>query len=270
MKLYSWEGRVWDVDIQRVRTGGLVFGGRGWLALHNFYNIKMGYIAVFDFMNRIDEARFFLFDQTQCPVQCLPYHPPSPPKPAASVERNDSEDTSMSSGFKIVRKEVDIETESGQPSVYKSPPTSFVEGGVDGTAYSLSEQLSFRHASADKKFCVVKRPRSGSIAGLNSLRISTVFVRRNIKFREQPSQCVLKIQFVGEIECRLTWGKRGYPDEVCINEFWSHLEKSFRFVKGMYLEFLIAEPSGDEGGLVLEVMVFNSDGTVCQPNVHRV
>ncbi|KAM7274189.1 hypothetical protein ACFE04_028853 [Oxalis oulophora] len=231
MKLYSWEGRVWDVDIQRVRTGGL----------------------------------------TQCPVQCLPYHPPSPPppadpKPAASALRHVSEDTSMSSTFMIL----DREDETIEPSVYQSSATGLAVEDVDGTQNSLSEELKFRHAPDQKKFRVIKRPRSGSIGGFNSLRIPTVFVRRNINYLEQPSQCVLKITFVSEIECSLTWGKRGYPYEVCINELWSQLEKSFRFVKGMYLEFLIAEPNGEEGGIVLQLIVFNSDGTVCQPNVHRI
>ncbi|KAM7260635.1 hypothetical protein ACFE04_011308 [Oxalis oulophora] len=255
IKLYSWEGRVWDVDIVRVRTGGLVFGGPRWLALYNFYNIKMGNIDVFDFMNRIDEARFFLFDQTQCPIHCLPYHPPSPPptdpSPTTSAFPQASMDMSFSSPFMIIYRWLnDLSLKrccmlnesayhaTGEPNVVQSPAGSLVAGDDDAGAYSLSEQLSFRFAADDKKFRVLKRPKSGSIACFNSLRIPTVFVRRNINYLQQPSHCVLKIPFVGQIVSVLTWGKR--------------------------------EPSSDEGGIVLEVMVFNSDRTLCQPNVHGV
>ncbi|KAM7261754.1 hypothetical protein ACFE04_020831 [Oxalis oulophora] len=150
IKLHSWEGRVWDVDIERVRTCGLVFGGSGWLALFNFYNIKMGYIVVFDFTNRIDEAKFFLFDQTQCPVPCLPYHPPSP------------------------------QSADPSPQVLAHPQ--------DSTSASPHPQHSV----------------DMSISGM---------VKVNV------------IPFVGQIGSGLTLGKRGYPDEVCINEFWPHLEK---------------------------------------------
>ncbi|KAM7263329.1 hypothetical protein ACFE04_001012 [Oxalis oulophora] len=226
--LYSWEGRVWDVDIERVRTGGFVFGGHS-----------------------VPRTLFVLSP------------PPADPSPPASALPQDSVDMSISSPFMIVDG-------NGEPSVVQSPTGSLGAGDNDIGAYSLSEQLSFRLASDEKKFRVLKRPRSGSIAGFNSLQIPTVFVRRNINYLQQPSHCVLKIPFVGEIVSGLTWGKRGYPDEVCINELWPHLQKLFRFVKGVYMEFLIVEPSSDDGGIVLQVMVFNSNGTLCQPNVHVV
>ncbi|KAM7261857.1 hypothetical protein ACFE04_020934 [Oxalis oulophora] len=77
--MYVREGRVWDVQIEPARMGGLVFGGPCWMELFKFYNIKMGYIVVFDFINGIDDAMFLLFDQSNCLVDCLPYYPPSPP-----------------------------------------------------------------------------------------------------------------------------------------------------------------------------------------------
>ncbi|KAM7262244.1 hypothetical protein ACFE04_021321 [Oxalis oulophora] len=204
----------------------------------------MGYIDVFDFTNRIDEAKLFLFDQTQCPVPCLLYHPPSPQladlSPQVSAHPQDSTPASPHP-----QHSVDMSI-SGTLLIMDG------ESESDAGGYSFSQQLSFRLASDDKKFCIVKRPRNGSIVGFNSLRIPTVFVRRNIKYLEQPSRCVLKIPFVGQIESGLTW---------------PHLEKSFRFLMGVYLEFLIEETDSDDGGIIFQVMVFNSNGTLCQPNV---
>ncbi|KAM7256577.1 hypothetical protein ACFE04_012318 [Oxalis oulophora] len=224
IQLHSWEGRVWEVDIQKVRTGGL----------------------------------------TQCPVQCLPYHPPSPPSPDRGPE------------ITAIRPDTTRESPHPQHSTDSSSSDygTFIiidEGSkTDVGAYSVSQQLSFRAASNDKKFRVLRRPKSGSIAGFNSLRIPTQFVRRNIKYLQRPSHCLLKIPYVGQIESGLTWGKRGYPDEVCINEFWTHLEKSFRVVKGVYLEILIEETGNDDSGIVLQVMAFNANGTLCQPKVGGV
>ncbi|KAM7262039.1 hypothetical protein ACFE04_021116 [Oxalis oulophora] len=227
----------------------------------------MGYIAVFDFMNRIDEARFFLFDQTQCPVQCLPYHPPSPP-PAdpspqvsalprhittASPHPQHSPDTSIEETLYIIDGDTsDTDLETAETNVQQSPA---------GNLRAKDEGLH----PMTRSFV------SSKGEGLVALqRIPTTFVRRNIKYSEQPSHCVLKIPFVGEIESRLTWGKRGYADEVCINEFWPQLEQSFRFVKDVYLEILIEERGRDDDGIVLQVMVFNANGTLCQPNVRGV
>ncbi|KAM7275357.1 hypothetical protein ACFE04_017223 [Oxalis oulophora] len=244
VKLHAREGRVWDVQIELARSGGLVFGGPGWMELFKFYNIKMGYIVVFDFINGIDEASFLLFDHTNIPVDCLPFSPPPPPPVAHD------------------------RTVIGYPSSGLSPTTSFDAVEEDGGAYPLSQQLRFRLASEDKKFRVSKRPRTGSIAGFKSLRIPIGFVRRNFSQDVKPSQCVLKIPRVGSIVSGLTWGKRGYS-EVCIDEFWFWLEKAFRFVNGLYLEVLIEEPMNDDGETVFEVMVFRSDGTVCEPNVQE-
>ncbi|KAM7278116.1 hypothetical protein ACFE04_005250 [Oxalis oulophora] len=204
---HSWEGRVWKVDIEKVRTRGL----------------------------------------TRCPVQCLPYHPPSAPPPdsspqisalppdstRASPHPQHSLDTSTSDSgtFFIIDGDSETDLDTEEPSVEQSPTGNLRAGDEDAGAYSFSQQLSFRLASDDKKFRVLRRPKSGSISDFNSLRIPTEFVRRNIKYLEQPSHCLLKIPSAGQIESGLTWGKRGYPDEVCINEFWTHLEKSFRFVK---------------------------------------
>ncbi|KAM7263939.1 hypothetical protein ACFE04_001622 [Oxalis oulophora] len=193
-----------------------------------------------------------------------PFHKIGHPHPQYSV------DMSISGTLLIIDGESEADFETEEPNVEQSPAGNLVAGDEDAGGYSFSQQLSFRLASDEKKFRVLKRPRSGSIAGFNSLGISTVFVRRNMKYLEQPSRCVVKISFVGQIESGLTWGKRGYPDEVCINKFRPHLEKSFRFVKGVYLEFLIKETDSDDGGIVLQVMVFKSNGTLLQPNVRGV
>ncbi|KAM7250558.1 hypothetical protein ACFE04_022441 [Oxalis oulophora] len=246
IQLHSWEGRVWEVDIQKVRTGGL----------------------------------------TQCPVQCLAYHPPSAPSPDRSPEisvlptdrtqasphphHNLDKSTSDSGTFLILDGGSETDSEREEPSVEQSLAGKLRAGDEDVAAYSFSQQSSFRLASNDKKFRVLRRPKSGSIAGYNSLHIPTEFVRRNIKYLQQPSHCLLKIPYVGQIESGLTWGKRGYPDEVCINDFWTHLEKSFRVVKGVYLELLIEDTCSDDSGIVLQVMAFNANGTLCQPNVGGV
>ncbi|KAM7262032.1 hypothetical protein ACFE04_021109 [Oxalis oulophora] len=226
----------------------------------------MGYIAVFDFINGIDEASFLLFDHTNNLVDCLPFSPPSPPPLArdSPPETEDSHYMSISDeGFMMIEDPV-----ANVPSGGLSPTTSFDAGAEDGGAYPLSQQLRFRLASEDKKLRVSKRPRSGSIAGFMSLRIPTAFVRRNMNEDVKPSQCVLKIPRVGRVVSGLTWGKRGYS-EVCIDEFWFWLEKAFRFVNGFYLEILIEEPSNDHGEIIFEVMVFRSDDTVCEPNVQE-
>ncbi|KAM7270245.1 hypothetical protein ACFE04_029459 [Oxalis oulophora] len=248
VKLYVREGRVWDVQIELARSGGLVFGGPGWIEFYKFYNIKMGYIVVFDFINGIHEASFLLFYHTNIPVDCLPLSPPSAP-PLAQDSPPKTEDSHYMSildeGFMIIKDSVSNGPAIGVPSGGLSPTTSFDAGEEDGGAYPLSQQLRFRLASEDKKFRVSKRPRTGSIAGFKSL-----------------------IPRVGRIISGLTWGKRGYS-EVCIDEFWFWLEKAFRFVNGLYLEILIEEPSNDHGETVFEVMVFRSDGTVCEPNVQE-
>ncbi|KAM7262171.1 hypothetical protein ACFE04_021248 [Oxalis oulophora] len=234
----------------------------------------MGYIVVFDFMNMIDEARMYLFDDTHCPVDCLPYNPPSPPPPLALLgptrEEYSLEMSILDSdrSLIIIDDYVSDVTEpvSGEPSVSHSPTTNL---DADSAPYSFSSQLRFRLASEEKKFRVFKRPKTGSIAGSNSLRIPTAFVRKNMNYNVKPSHCVIKIPKVGSIISRLTWGKRGYNHEVCIDEFWCCLEKAFRFVHGLYLEFLIDERSEDVNDEpVFEVMVFKSDGTLCEPNVH--
>ncbi|KAM7261846.1 hypothetical protein ACFE04_020923 [Oxalis oulophora] len=192
----------------------------------------MGYIVVFDFMNGIDEARFFLFDQTQCPVDCLPYYPPSPPlaqhSPPGSSLAQHSVDMSISETILIIDDFGDNVTKpvTGELSVGHSP-TGSLDAGDD-----------------DKKFRVLKRAKSDSIAAFNSLQITTAFVRRNMNYHVKPSQCVMKTPIVGQIN-------------------------AFRFFKGVYLDFLIEEPSSDDGELVLEVMVFKSDDTLCHPNVHE-
>ncbi|KAM7280889.1 hypothetical protein ACFE04_008023 [Oxalis oulophora] len=178
VKLYVREGRVGDVQVEPARTGGLVFGGPALMELFKFYNIKIGYIAVFDFINGIDEAK---------PV-------------------------------------------IGELSIGHSLTSSLDAGDKDGDAYSLSQQLRFRLASEDKKFRVLIRLRTDSIPGFNSLRIPTVFVRRNMNYDVKPSRYVMKIPNSGRI--------------------------------GFYLEFLIEEASNDDGELVLEVTVFKSDGTL--------
>ncbi|KAM7272117.1 hypothetical protein ACFE04_031331 [Oxalis oulophora] len=274
VKLYAREGRVWDIEIELARSGGLVFGGLVWVELFEFYNIKMGYIAVFDFMNMIDEARMYLCDDTHCPVDCLPYNPPSPPPPLALPIPTGEEyslEISISGSDRsliIIDDYVSNVTEhvTGDYSVSHSPTTNL---DADDTPYSFSGQLRFRLASEEKKFRVLKRPRTSSIGGSNSLRIPTAFVRKNMIYNVKPSHCVIKIPKVGSITSRLTWGKCGYNHEVCIDEFWSRLEKAFLFVHGLYLEFLIDERSDDdEDEPVFEVMVFKADDTLCEPNVH--
>ncbi|KAM7266135.1 hypothetical protein ACFE04_019519 [Oxalis oulophora] len=238
VKLHAREGRVWDVQIELARSSGLAFGGPGWMELFKFYNIKMGYIAVFDFINGIDEASFLLFDHTNIPVDCLPFSPPPPPPVAhdSAPQTEDSHFMSMSDdGFIIFEDSFADGTVIGYPSGGLSPTTSFDAVEEDGGAYPLSQQLRFRLASEDKKFRVSKRPRTGSIAGFKSLRIPIGFVRRNFSQDVKPSQCVWKIPRVGSV--------------------------AFRFVNGLYLEVLIEEPMNDDGETVFEVMVFRSDGT---------
>ncbi|KAM7264557.1 hypothetical protein ACFE04_002240 [Oxalis oulophora] len=246
VKLYAREGRVWDVQIELSRSGGLVFDGPGWMELFKFYNIKMGSIDVSDFINGINEARFLLFDHTNIPVDCLPFSPPSAPPLAQNSppQAEDSDDMSISNeGFIIIEDSV-------------------------ANGMSTEIMLRFKLASEEKKFRVSKRPKTGNIAGYKSLRIPTAFVRRNMNHDVKSSQCVLKIPRVGRVVSGLTWGKRGYS-EVCIDDFWCFLEKAFRFVKGLYFEIMIEEPRNDHGETVFEVMVFKSDGTVCEPNVHE-
>ncbi|KAM7263680.1 hypothetical protein ACFE04_001363 [Oxalis oulophora] len=255
VKLYDREGRVWDVQIELARSGGLVFGGPGWMVLFKFYNIKMGYIVVFDFINGIDEARFLLFDHTNIPVDCLQFSlPPTPPLAQNSPpETEDSDDMSISDeSFMIIEDSVANGTVTRVPSGGLSLTTSLDAGDEDGGAYPLSQRLRFRLVSVEKKFRVSKRPRTGNIAGFKSL--ICIFIHL--------------IPRVGRIVSGLTWGKRGYS-EVCIDDFWCCLEKAFRFLKGLYLEILIEESRNDHGETIFEVMVFKSDGTICELNVHQ-
>ncbi|KAM7274460.1 hypothetical protein ACFE04_016326 [Oxalis oulophora] len=266
VKLHAREGRV----IELARSGGLVFGGPVWVELFEFYNIKMGYIALFDFMNTIDEARLYLFDDTHCPEDCLPYNPPSPPLNSLGTEYSLGTSSSDSDHSLIIIDDYDSdEPVSGEPSVRHTPTTNLDAGNEGEYLTSLLlyvEQFIF---TTDMKFRVFKRPKSGSMGGSNSLRIPTVFVRKNMNYEVRPSHCVIKIPKVGSINSGLTWGKRGYSHEVCIDEFWCCLERAFRFVHGMHLEFLIHEQSDDdEDDPVFEVMVFKKDGTLSKPSVH--
>ncbi|KAM7251284.1 hypothetical protein ACFE04_023167 [Oxalis oulophora] len=232
IQLHSWEGRVWEVDIQKFEL------------------------------------------ETQCPVQCLAYHPPSAPSPDRSPEisvlptdrtqasphlhHSLDKSTSDSGTFLILDGGSETDSEREEPSVEQSPAGKLRAGDeVNSRASGLHPKTRSFVSCEGRKVVALQR-------------IPYEFVRRNIKYLQQPSHCLLKIPYVGQIESGLTWGKRGYLDEVCINDFWTHLEKSFRVVKGVYLELLIEDTCSDDSGIILQVMAFNANGTLCQPNVGGV